>query len=534
MGALIREATERDAVRWLELLKSALGGDYPDPQVYDTAWITTQLDPATGHETWVAENETGLAASVSFLQPLSQTRNPVVNLGRQFLSAESLEDGSAEALLNRINQLGTERGQAIIARIFAGDVKQQQLFEKIGYVCVGFQPFKHLVRTRHGVLFYVRFASTDGTPRPPISDSLPQVSDLAHTVLASLQMPMPATVRDGITGYPLQADLQIDVTSYNDFALWRLHSQSAAPPTELSSGYNLGLGYLRTSGDTPVRAALAKRSGNVVAGLAFLEDTLDRCVRLVDNFGADDSAVGLLFQHVAKYLQEQFNAAYVEADVLMNAPRLLKTAEQLGFVPVAYLPAFFSNAQGPTDVVKMIKLNMAYVPEPAEFRVSARKIVDVIDQHFQDQRIGVAIMNLLRGLSLFAGLGEGELRKVARLFVQRLYRPGETIFTKGDAGDHAYVVMRGQIEIHLEDKSLPIATIGSGQILGELAFLDGSPRVATAVANQAAILLVIERAAFNDLVHREPRLGLVVLRNIALELSSRLRRTNLVASAVKK
>jgi CRP-like cAMP-binding protein len=143
-------------------------------------------------------------------------------------------------------------------------------------------------------------------------------------------------------------------------------------------------------------------------------------------------------------------------------------------------------------------------------------------------------MNLLRGLSLFAGLGEGELRKVARLFVQRLYRPGETVFVKGDVGDQAYVVMRGQIGIHLDDKSLPIANMGSGQIFGELAFLDGSSRVATAVANQAAILLVIERSAFNDLVQREPRLGLVVLRNIALELSARLRRTNLVAAAVKK
>src|SRR5438093_5409463 len=47
------------------------------------------------------------------------------------------------------------------------------------------------------------------------------------------------------------------------------------------------------------------------------------------------------------------------------------------------------------------------------------------------------------------------------------------------------VVMRGQIEIHLDDKSLPIATVGNGQIFGELSFLDGAPRVANAVANQA-------------------------------------------------
>ncbi|HUL51493.1 MAG TPA: cyclic nucleotide-binding domain-containing protein [Candidatus Nitrosotalea sp.] len=534
MDTIIRQATVDDALRWLDLLKRVLGDDYPDLQVYDTAWIGSQLDPAVGHETWVVERNGGLAASVSFLQPMSQTRNPVVNLGRQLFPAESIEDGSAEALLNQVNQLGQERKQAIIARVLAGDAGQQQLFEKLGYICAGFQPFKHVIRNRHGALFYLRLATQESGQRHPVSESLHQIIDLANAVLERVQMPALTIVRDGVTGYPLQADLQIETASYHDFALWRLHAQSSAPATELSSGYNLGLGYLRTSGDAPVRAVLAKRSGKVLAGLAFLEDTLDRCVRLVDSFGAEDTATGMLFQHVAKQSQEQFNAAYVEADVLVSAPRLLKTAEQLGFAPVAYLPALFANAEGRTDVVKMVRLNMAYAPEPAEFCAGARPIVTLIDQHFQDQKIGVAIMNLLRGLSIFSGLGEGELRKVARLLVQRLYRPGETVFHKGDAGDQAYVVMRGQIEIHLEDKTLPIAMVTSGQIFGELAFLDGSPRIATAIANQATIVLVIARDAFNDLMQREPRLGLVVLRNMALELSNRLRRTNIVASAVKK
>ena len=94
--------------------------------------------------------------------------------------------------------------------------------------------------------------------------------------------------------------------------------------------------------------------------------------------------------------------------------------------------------------------------------------------------------------------------------------------------------MRGQIQIHLAEKSLPIATISNGQIFGELAFLDGAPRVAHAVANQASILLVIQRAAFSDLVQREPHLGSIVMRNIAIELSNRLRRTNIAAAAAKK
>jgi len=218
----------------------------------------------------------------------------------------------------------------------------------------------------------------------------------------------------------------------------------------------------------------------------------------------------------------------------MSAPRLLRTAEQLGFVPVAYLPAFYCNTDGHIDVVKVVKLNMAYSPEDGELTPNARAITQIVDQNFQDQKIGVAVIKLLRGLPLFQGLGEGELRKIARLCSQRLYHPGERIFAKDDAGDEAYLVMRGQVDIHLEEKSPPIATLGSGQIFGELTFLDNSPRAAYAVASQASILLVIQRSQFDDLVQREPDLGMVVMRNMALELSHRLRRTNAAAAAVKK
>jgi len=200
---------------------------------------------------------------------------------------------------------------------------------------------------------------------------------------------------------------------------------------------------------------------------------------------------------------------------------------------VAYLPAFYFNAEGHTDVVKVVKLSMAYSLEHIELTPHAKAIVQIVDQSFQDQKIGVAIINLLRGLPIFEGLGDGELRKIARLFTQKLYRPGEKIFNKGDSSNEAYVVMRGQVEIHLEEKSSPIATVGHGRIFGELAFLDNSPRVAYAIASQASILLVIQRTAFNDLVQREPYFGMMVMRNIGLELSHRLRRTN-AAAAVKR
>jgi hypothetical protein len=288
---------------------------------------------------------------------------------------------------------------------------------------------------------------------------------------------------------------------------------------------------LRIATDSSLRAVLGQRESGIVSGLAYIHDEQDRCVRILDAFSTDELSIGTLFQHVDKIAQEQLSAAYLEVDILMTAPRLLKSAEQLGFAPIAYLPAFFNQSGLCTDVVKLVKLNMMYDTEYTALTDTAAAIVGTIDQNFEYYKTGRAVVNQLRALPIFEGLGDGELRKIARLFSQKLYRSGEPVFQKGDPGEQAYIVMRGQVNIFLDDPEHPVATMQSGQIFGELAFLDNAPRSVTAVASQASILLIAHRAAFNDLTQKEPHLGLAVMRNMALDFSHKLRRATTARAA---
>jgi len=526
MGTLIRKLAAADASKWIELLKANLGEDYSDRTVYDLHWAEQELGGAGGLETWAAEVNGQLHASLGFLPAQAANQNPIANIGRNIFRPESFTNGSAEALLLKAHEQASVKGLVVVIRVLASDNAQQVLLEKLGYVCAGFQPFKHVLKSREGCLFYLNFGRGDVVARQPVSESLPQVSELAAAVLGHLQFAVPAAVRDGATGYPLKTDLQFQSATSDDFELWKMQSESANPPVEVSGGYNAGQGFFRTQAGGGFQACLGQKDNQVVAGMSFYFDERDRCVRLIDSFSLDDVSLGAMLQHVMKQAQEQLNAVYVEADILMSAPRLLKSAEQLGFVPVAYLPAFYSKGATHVDVVKMVKLNMLYSLESHQATTHAKTILKIVDQNFNDQKIGLAIINLLRGLPIFEGLGDGELRKIARLFTQKLYRPGERIFSRGDMGNEAYVVMRGQIDIVLEEGGKPIASVGNGQIFGEQAFLDGAARGAHAVAGQASILLVVQRSAFNNLVHHEPHLGMVVMRNISLELSNRLRKAN--------
>src|SRR5580658_6754394 len=189
MGFSIRPATVADALQWLNLVRATLGDDYPAKEVYDVTWIASVLDPANGEETWVAESGGRLQGSISFLKPWGPSGNPIANLGRNLLRPESVADGSAEALLRAADKIVTERGEMAIVRISALDNAQQILFENLGYVCVGFQPLKHMVQQRLGILFYVRGANAVLVTRNPLSESLPQVSELGVAALERLQIP---------------------------------------------------------------------------------------------------------------------------------------------------------------------------------------------------------------------------------------------------------------------------------------------------------------------------------------------------------
>lgn len=534
MAASIRLATRSDAAAWLDLLRATIGPDYPAREVYTPEWIATELSPFMERQTWVADSDGRLMGSISFLKPIDNNLNPVANLGRCLFRPEAFSGGAADGLLAKVQAVGVTRDQMIVARVPVPDRAQQGMFERIGFSCVGFQPFKHSMPRQQGILFYIYSAKSVLGHRLPFSESLPQVCELGSHVLKTLQLPPLVTVSDGATGYPLQTELRVDEVNYEDFSVWRNQAAGRRRPEEISAAYHLGLGMLRVAPVSPPFALLAQNGSGPTSGLAFVEDPHDRCIRICEAFTTDDLSMGALMRHAVRLAQEKCHASYVEMDVLANATRLLKTAEQLGFVPVAYMPAFVSQKSSYLDVVKMVKLNVAYAVEEGERAPGAADIIEISSRCFDGQKLGVAVINMLRTLPMLDGLGDGELRKVARLFEQKLRRPGEIIFREGEASTEAYVVMRGQVEITVSQATNPIATVGSGQVFGEQAFLDGSQRGANAVAAQPSILLVIQRDAFSELTQREPHLGMVIMRNLALELSRKLRRTSAFLASVRK
>ncbi|MCU6797792.1 methyl-accepting chemotaxis protein [Paenibacillus sp. WQ 127069] len=101
---------------------------------------------------------------------------------------------------------------------------------------------------------------------------------------------------------------------------------------------------------------------------------------------------------------------------------------------------------------------------------------------------------------------------------------GEVIFRSGDAGEDMYVVLKGSVNIFLEQNgsSIPVARLRQGDFFGEMSLLEGMPRSGTAIVDQASELVMLSEDSFRKLMKEDIVLAWRVMKG----LSSRIRSTN--------
>ena len=89
---------------------------------------------------------------------------------------------------------------------------------------------------------------------------------------------------------------------------------------------------------------------------------------------------------------------------------------------------------------------------------------------------------LLRRVPLFAELSGSELERIASVAVPRSLPKGVRVFHEGDTSDACYIVRAGDLRVtreHSDGRAIALATLGPGDIFGELAMLDGGSRSAS-------------------------------------------------------
>ena len=119
--------------------------------------------------------------------------------------------------------------------------------------------------------------------------------------------------------------------------------------------------------------------------------------------------------------------------------------------------------------------------------------------------------DLLNGITMFELLNEDDRIALAGVIDELKVDEGHTLFQAGDPGDSLFIVDSGRLELFIKDtagQKIVLTTAQPGDMFGELAMLDSSPRTATATALEESDLLVLDRDDLLLLFQRKPEAAL--------------------------
>ena len=136
-----------------------------------------------------------------------------------------------------------------------------------------------------------------------------------------------------------------------------------------------------------------------------------------------------------------------------------------------------------------------------------------------------ANVGLLQRVPLFSELSRDDLEQISRVAVARNYPRGVRVFHEGDRSDACYIVRSGDLRVtreHPDGRAIALATLGPGDIFGELAMLDGEARSASVEALSECELLALPAGDVRRMLQSSSEITV----KLVVALTRRLREAN--------
>ncbi len=124
---------------------------------------------------------------------------------------------------------------------------------------------------------------------------------------------------------------------------------------------------------------------------------------------------------------------------------------------------------------------------------------------------------VIRNVAMLKGLNPEQVGRLAASASRVTLGTGQKLFDEGDHTGGVFIVERGRVR--LTRQGTQIANLGPGTMFGEMAALDGGPRVVTVTASEPTTLVSIPADAYTAAVYESA----AVLKEVLLVVLNRVR-----------
>ncbi len=129
-------------------------------------------------------------------------------------------------------------------------------------------------------------------------------------------------------------------------------------------------------------------------------------------------------------------------------------------------------------------------------------------------------------LYILGQLSDADMDWIGAVAVRKYLSPGEVLIRQGEPVDAVYIVLEGSLSVSVQaDNESEIARLGSGEIVGEMSFIDTRPPLATVIALEQSLVLSVSRTLLTAKLEQDASFASHFYRALAIFLSYRLRDT---------
>lgn len=517
----VRPVGEADLPAVRELFYSSYGEEYPYKEFYNDEWLKRSIYQDS-YLFLLAEIGNRVVGTASVYFEVGAYSDLCGEFGRLAVAPEARSQGVGTALMNARLEFAEKRLHFGLAECRTAHPYAQRISEKFGLRPIGFLPQKVLLDQRESL---VMMAKTFGPAHELRSNNprvIPEVFLLGQLALQNLGLRNDLIAVEDTDGYPIGANFRVEELSESVLPYLLRIERGRLSRRHVFGNLQLSYGLFMIESRNS-RYLVAREEDKIVGAIGFTWDNIGRSIKVLELIDLRDDVAGFLLKELDLWAQHVYRVEYLEITVSAYWPNIQRTLSNLGFVPVAYCPSFVFHAVERLDTIKFAKVYIPLNIDNVVLTDASRDIFELVRKGFEEKRLGIAVNETTRQMAIFQGLEEGELAKIAGICQVLNYPAGKVVLRAGERGQVFYMVMEGRMDVFTGNDSTLVGHVRAGDFLGEISLVAQQPYTATAVAATDVKLIALQYNDFEALINRYPRIGLKIMRNIAISVGEKLR-----------